>query len=202
MLILPRSTLDSAWKSLQEDKTPALSISPDEFTQTLTLWRPLLPMDTAMHPVPDRVKPSFVIFDIRALWRSALSVRVPGCQKLHMTAWRLLCVSDRHIQTVWILCHWLAMTHCCCNPIVYCWMNDKFRTGFRRLFSCLPCVVAPPDEDGTRPRITHAQSSSTTLATSDLSQANYSGTRRVCVSTVSYSVAASTVSGIGIRTVA
>jgi len=38
-------------------------------------------MGTAMkHPVPDRVKPSFVIFDIRALWRSALSVRVPGCQ--------------------------------------------------------------------------------------------------------------------------
>jgi len=27
------------------------------------------------HPVPDRVKPSFVIFDIRALWRSVLSVR-------------------------------------------------------------------------------------------------------------------------------
>jgi len=38
------------------------------------------------HPVPDRVKPAFVIFDIRALWRSALSVRVPGCQKLRMTA--------------------------------------------------------------------------------------------------------------------
>jgi len=38
------------------------------------------------HPVPDRVKPSFVIFDIRTLWRSALSVRVPGCQKLQMTA--------------------------------------------------------------------------------------------------------------------
>jgi len=26
-------------------------------------------------------QPSFVIFDIWALWRSALSVRVPGCQK-------------------------------------------------------------------------------------------------------------------------
>jgi len=37
-------------------------------------------MDTAIeHPVPDLVKPSFVIFDIRALWRSALSIRVPGC---------------------------------------------------------------------------------------------------------------------------
>jgi len=49
-------------------------------------------MGTAIkHPVRDRVKPSFVIFDIRALWRSALSVRVwsirvPGCQKLQMTA--------------------------------------------------------------------------------------------------------------------
>jgi len=28
-------------------------------------------MGTAIkHPVPDRVKPTFVIFDIRALWRS------------------------------------------------------------------------------------------------------------------------------------
>jgi len=45
-------------------------------------------MGTAIkHPVPDSVKPSFVIFDIRALWRSALSVRVPICQKLQMTAW-------------------------------------------------------------------------------------------------------------------
>jgi len=40
-------------------------------------------MGTAIkHPVQDRVKPSFVTFDIRALWRSALSVR---CQKLQMT---------------------------------------------------------------------------------------------------------------------
>jgi len=38
------------------------------------------------HPVSDRIQPSFAIFDIRAFWRSALSVRVPGCQKLQMTA--------------------------------------------------------------------------------------------------------------------
>jgi len=44
-------------------------------------------MGTAIkHPVLERVKPSFVIFDIRALWRSILSVRVPGCQKSLMTA--------------------------------------------------------------------------------------------------------------------
>jgi len=49
---------------------------------------------TIKHPVPDGVKLlSFVIFDIRALWRSVLSVRVPGCQKLQMTAVgvRILC---------------------------------------------------------------------------------------------------------------
>jgi len=48
-------------------------------------------MGTAIkHPVSDRVKPSFVkivIFYIRALWRSGLSVRVPGCQKLHIEQW-------------------------------------------------------------------------------------------------------------------
>jgi len=38
------------------------------------------------HHAPDGVKPSFVIFDIRALWRSRLSVRVPGYQKLQTTA--------------------------------------------------------------------------------------------------------------------
>jgi len=44
-------------------------------------------MGTAMkHPVTDWVKQSFVNFDIRTLWRSVLSVRVPGCQKLQMTA--------------------------------------------------------------------------------------------------------------------
>jgi len=46
-------------------------------------------MGTAIeHPVLDRVKRSFVIFDIWALWRSAISVRlpVPRCQKLQMTA--------------------------------------------------------------------------------------------------------------------
>jgi len=44
-------------------------------------------MGTAIqHPVPDRVKPSFVIFDIRTVWRSALSVRLSRCQKLQMMA--------------------------------------------------------------------------------------------------------------------
>jgi len=44
-------------------------------------------MGTAIeHLVPDRVKPSFVIIDTLALWRSALIIRLPECQKLQMTA--------------------------------------------------------------------------------------------------------------------
>ena len=62
-----------------------------ETCQHSFIKNPLTPtvaiMYTAIkHPVPDRVKPSFVTFDIRAFWRSAMSVRVPGCQKLQMTA--------------------------------------------------------------------------------------------------------------------
>jgi len=49
-------------------------------TFTVAIWVQL------KHRVPDRVEPSFVIFDIQVLWHSDLGVRVPGCQKLQMTA--------------------------------------------------------------------------------------------------------------------
>jgi len=52
------------------------------------------------YPMPDRVKLSFVIFDILALWRSALSVRVPGCPKLQMTVWHRILHSCTHMATV------------------------------------------------------------------------------------------------------
>jgi len=53
----------------------------------LTLWRPLLSYRYICTVFcAYRVKPSFVIFDIWALWRLGLSVRVPRCQKLQMTA--------------------------------------------------------------------------------------------------------------------
>jgi len=43
-------------------------------------------MGTAIkHPVSDRGKPSFVIFDIRALWRS----RQSGCPGIKNYKWRL-----------------------------------------------------------------------------------------------------------------
>jgi len=54
---------------------------------TLWLWRILLPYGYSYKASCARpVKLSFVIFDIRALWRSGLTARVHEYKKLQMTA--------------------------------------------------------------------------------------------------------------------
>ncbi|XP_014599240.1 PREDICTED: neuropeptide Y receptor isoform X1 [Polistes canadensis] len=39
---------------------------------------------------------------------------------------------------VWAALHWLSMSHSCYNPVIYCWMNVRFRTGFIAAFGRLP----------------------------------------------------------------
>ncbi|XP_053595553.1 RYamide receptor [Microplitis demolitor] len=39
---------------------------------------------------------------------------------------------------IWAALHWLAMSHSCYNPVIYCWMNARFRTGFITAFSRIP----------------------------------------------------------------
>ncbi|XP_050051977.2 RYamide receptor-like isoform X2 [Dermacentor andersoni] len=41
---------------------------------------------------------------------------------------------------MWFVCHWLAMSHACYNPLIYFWMNAKFRAGLQALFRCLPAT--------------------------------------------------------------
>jgi len=59
---------------------------------------PLTPtVATWVHPEPDRVESSFVIFDIWALWRSEVSVRVPGTLTLRserQSAWMSKITND------------------------------------------------------------------------------------------------------------
>ncbi|CAB3238990.1 unnamed protein product [Arctia plantaginis] len=38
---------------------------------------------------------------------------------------------------VWFASHWLAMSHSCYNPIIYCYMNGRYRRGFKQAFGCL-----------------------------------------------------------------
>ena len=99
---------------LSNQRTPVLvkvtlRISVLQFVHnsSLTLWgfdEHCCHMGTAIkYLVPDRVKPSFLIFDIRALWRSALSVRVSGCQTYnwrHNPVWHRMLYSYTHMATV------------------------------------------------------------------------------------------------------
>lgn len=37
---------------------------------------------------------------------------------------------------VWTVSHWLAMSNSMYNPFIYCWMNAKFRNGFKQALRC------------------------------------------------------------------
>lgn len=39
---------------------------------------------------------------------------------------------------VWFLFHWLAMSHTCYNPLIYCWMNTRYRAGFAAVLRNVP----------------------------------------------------------------
>ncbi|XP_047345073.1 RYamide receptor [Vespa velutina] len=41
---------------------------------------------------------------------------------------------------IWAALHWLSMSHSCYNPVIYCWMNVRFRAGFIIAFGRLPCL--------------------------------------------------------------
>ncbi|XP_051171097.1 RYamide receptor isoform X2 [Leptopilina boulardi] len=44
--------------------------------------------------------------------------------------------------------HWLAMSHSCYNPVIYCWMNARFRAGFLAALSRFPGVgLCIPDSE-------------------------------------------------------
>ncbi len=37
---------------------------------------------------------------------------------------------------LWFGTHWLAMSHSCLNPLIYYWMNARFRQSFRSVLQC------------------------------------------------------------------
>ncbi|XP_063360583.1 RYamide receptor-like [Cydia amplana] len=41
---------------------------------------------------------------------------------------------------VWFASHWLAMSHSCYNPIIYCYMNARYRRGFKQALAGLLCM--------------------------------------------------------------
>ncbi|XP_018575891.1 tachykinin-like peptides receptor 99D [Anoplophora glabripennis] len=49
-----------------------------------------------------------------------------------------------YIQETYLAIYWLAMSNSMYNPIIYCWMNARFRRGFKQIFVCLPFVQMSP----------------------------------------------------------
>ncbi|XP_050312828.1 tachykinin-like peptides receptor 99D isoform X2 [Anthonomus grandis grandis] len=52
--------------------------------------------------------------------------------------------TSEYIQETFLAIYWLAMSNSMYNPIIYCWMNARFRRGFKQFFSCLPFVHVSP----------------------------------------------------------
>ncbi|KAL7637708.1 UNVERIFIED_CONTAM: hypothetical protein RMT77_011317 [Armadillidium vulgare] len=53
----------------------------------------------------------------------------------------------KYIQEIFLLIFWLAMSNSMYNPMIYCWLNSRFRNGFKRVlapwFPCLKCLNEP-----------------------------------------------------------
>ncbi|XP_033697597.1 LOW QUALITY PROTEIN: substance-K receptor [Tursiops truncatus] len=64
----------------------------------------------------------------------------------------------KFIQQVYLALFWMAMSSTMYNPITYCCLNHKFRSGFRPAYRCYPRVT-PTEEDKTE--LTHTSSLST-----------------------------------------
>ncbi|XP_050101057.1 tachykinin-like peptides receptor 99D isoform X1 [Anopheles aquasalis] len=58
-----------------------------------------------------------------------------------------------YIQEVYLAIYWLAMSNSMYNPIIYCWMNSRFRRGFQQFFRCCPFVHVMPDSQTSHRRI-------------------------------------------------
>nr|XP_970102.3 PREDICTED: tachykinin-like peptides receptor 99D isoform X2 [Tribolium castaneum] len=52
--------------------------------------------------------------------------------------------NSTYIQETYLAIYWLAMSNSMYNPIIYCWMNARFRRGFKQFFSCLPFIHVSP----------------------------------------------------------
>ncbi|CRK88030.1 CLUMA_CG001816, isoform A [Clunio marinus] len=46
--------------------------------------------------------------------------------------------SDELLPYLWFAFHWLAMSHSCYNPLIYCYMNQRFRSGFITILHRIP----------------------------------------------------------------
>ncbi|XP_029921484.1 prolactin releasing hormone receptor 2b [Myripristis murdjan] len=44
-------------------------------------------------------------------------------------------INKRHFLLIQLLCHLCAMSSSCCNPFLYAWLHDRFRTELKKMFT-------------------------------------------------------------------
>ncbi|XP_062238397.1 prolactin releasing hormone receptor 2a [Platichthys flesus] len=45
-------------------------------------------------------------------------------------------IDKRYFLLIQLLCHLCAMSSSCCNPFLYAWLHDRFRSELRKMFTC------------------------------------------------------------------
>ncbi|XP_065372364.1 tachykinin-like peptides receptor 99D [Calliphora vicina] len=64
------------------------------------------------------------------------------------------------IQELYLFIYWLAMSNSMYNPIIYCWMNSRFRFGFKMFFRWCPFVHIGAESLNRRDQMTSRYSCS------------------------------------------
>ncbi|XP_062995341.1 prolactin-releasing peptide receptor-like [Elgaria multicarinata webbii] len=44
-------------------------------------------------------------------------------------------INKDYFLLIQLLCHWFAMSSACCNPFLYAWLHDRFRSGLKEMFT-------------------------------------------------------------------
>uniref|UniRef100_A0AAN0LPN2 Tachykinin-like peptide receptor 99D n=1 Tax=Polyphagotarsonemus latus TaxID=1204166 RepID=A0AAN0LPN2_9ACAR len=53
----------------------------------------------------------------------------------------------KYAQQIYLVLYWLAMSNSMYNPFIYCWMNNRFRRGFRNILFCKYCFKTNPSNN-------------------------------------------------------
>uniref|UniRef100_A0A3B4AJB9 G-protein coupled receptors family 1 profile domain-containing protein n=1 Tax=Periophthalmus magnuspinnatus TaxID=409849 RepID=A0A3B4AJB9_9GOBI len=55
-------------------------------------------------------------------------------------------INKRYFLLIQLLCHLCAMSSSCCNPFLYAWLHDRFRTELKKMVKCNHRIGAPTNQ--------------------------------------------------------
>ncbi|MEQ2269625.1 hypothetical protein XENORESO_007074 [Xenotaenia resolanae] len=57
-------------------------------------------------------------------------------------------INKQYFLLIQLLCHLCAMSSSCCNPFLYAWLHDRFRTELRKMLKCNHRIGVPTSHCG------------------------------------------------------